>query len=109
MAETAPKPENQAANPKPTRARSETQAPSPNHLLKNSRDVFSAFRFLASLQIMPCRLANTHSETELDVKAYPLVGSILAPRRRIQGESENEQRARKMLLRMGSLPRFFRG
>ena len=47
MVETAPGPEtHKAANPKPTRACSETQAPSPNHFLKNSRRFFSAFQFL---------------------------------------------------------------
>jgi len=51
--------------------------------------VFSAFRFLASLQIMPCRLANTHSETELDVKAYPLVGSIHIPERGLQKQFQS--------------------
>jgi len=56
--------------------------------------LFSAFRFLASLQIMPCRLANTHSESELDVKAYLLVGSIPIPQRRIQkAKTETARRA----------------
>ena len=48
MAETAQRPENQAAGPKPTRVRSETQAPTANHFSKNSRNLFSTFRFLAS-------------------------------------------------------------
>jgi hypothetical protein len=61
---------------------------------------------------MPCRPANTHSETELDVRAYPLVGSIPTPDARYKESLRHVQGARITLLprmTLSALPSVFDG